>query len=234
MNEATSERTDASTATSPPPPQPPATSTPRPQDAGRGCGILFGVFLILLGSGLFAARYFDIDVWTSFGRAMEWIPWEYAWTGFLLGPGAVMLLFGLFGSRQSAGLAIPGCVLTTIGLIMLGQALWDAWASWSYVWALIPASVGLGLFVLGLRTRESRTQKVGSVMLAVSLIAFVVLATFFEVLVGVGGFLPGEARRAVLPILVIAAGLFIVFSSRRTRSSGISPADPSDPLRPER
>lgn len=186
-----------------------------------GCGVTTGLGLIVIGSLLLAGMFLDLPF-------RDWamrIQWDWAWTLFVIAPGVVMLLTGLFGPRDSAGLVIPGSIVTTIGLILLGQVVFEAWSTWAYAWTLIVASVGLGLFLFGLRTRKPQVRRTGSVMLAAGLIAFVGFAFFFEVVIGLGGFFSPEIRRAVLPALVILAGIFIVISSFGPKKA--SPAGPA-------
>ena len=193
--------------------------------AGRGCGVVAGLTLIVLGGLFLAAQYVDFGLW---GWVSE-LPWDYAWTAFVIVPGAVMLLFGALGTRETAGLAVPGAIVTTIGLILLFAAWTGRWQVWSYAWALIPAAVGLGLTILALRTGGDSLRRVGNALLGVGLVVFVVMAFFFEVVVGIGGVFTEEARRAVFPTLVILAGLFIVFSSMRRKSRDVSPKAPPGP-----
>jgi hypothetical protein len=208
---------------------------------GRGCGIMAGVTLIVVGALLLAAQYLDLEVW---GWVAE-LPWDYAWTVFVIAPGVVMFVYGVVVGKELVGLAIPGSIVTTVGVILLYSAFSGAWQIWAYVWALIPASVGFGMSVMAIRTMNPGLRRVGNAFIGISLVVFVVLAVFFEVFVGIGGVFTDEARRAVLPALVIVAGLFIVFSSLRSRGSGsgatapgtaapptdLSPAEPADPLR---
>jgi hypothetical protein len=46
---------------------------------------------------------------------------QYAWPLFVLVPGLAFLAAFALGPRSVAGLAIPGCVITTIGLILAVQ-----------------------------------------------------------------------------------------------------------------
>jgi MFS family permease len=194
----------------------------------NGCGIAAGLGLITIGALLLASRYVDVVLPDWVADALATVSWDWAWTLFIIAPGAIMLAIGLFGPRESAGLAIPGSIVSTLGGIMLFQSMLDAWATWTYVWPLLPAAVGLGLFLFGLRVGKSDVRRVGSWMLAIGLVVFVVFAFFWEVVLGAGDLLGRDARRAVLPALVIIAGILIVFSSfgrsDRTRQTADSRA----------
>ncbi len=54
------------------------------------------------------------------------------------------------GGKQVSGLAIPGSIITGIGLLLLFQNLTSYWESWSYGWTLIIIFVGAGIYLAGL------------------------------------------------------------------------------------
>ena len=179
--------------------------------AERGCSVTLGLASIALGVLLLVSRYVDLGFWDFFVV----VPWELAWPLFIVVPGGVMLLFGLLGRGETAGLAIPGSIVTTVGLILWFQALTGTWETWSYAWALIPAALGIGMIVLAVRTDNPSLRTVGQVFAAASLIGFVGLAFLFEVVIGIGGLFDAQGRRVVLAVLVIIGGLFLVFIPRR-------------------
>jgi hypothetical protein len=49
---------------------------------------------------------------------------------------------------------IPASVITGVGGILYYQNLTGNWASWSYMWALIPGFVGIGLILFGIFGRK--------------------------------------------------------------------------------
>jgi hypothetical protein len=79
------------------------------------------------------------------------------------------------------------------------------WGSWAYIWTLIPGFVGVGIIVSGVlegRTREA--LKDGSRAIIASLIMFAIFGSFL------GG---GQFSGLLWPIILIGAGLMILFSS---------------------
>ncbi len=46
-----------------------------------------------------------------------------------------------------AALFIPGTIMATMGLIFMYNVLTGDWDSWSYMWTLLPGSVGIGLLL---------------------------------------------------------------------------------------
>jgi hypothetical protein len=82
----------------------------------------------------------------------------------------------------------------------------DNWESWAYIWALIPASVGLGLlFAARVGNWGGDTMKVGFWMFVISTGVCLILAAFF------GG---GNAG-LVGAILLIVLGVFLLIQSIR-------------------
>ena len=84
-------------------------------------------------------------------------------------------------SRQGlAGLFIPGSILGVLGAIFLFNSLTGIWSVWSIAWILIPASVGLGLFLGAWIGKWDRSVwQVGIWMLIISLTLFALLAALF-------------------------------------------------------
>jgi hypothetical protein len=57
---------------------------------------------------------------------------QYAWPLFVIFPGLAFLAAFALGPRSAAGLAIPGCVVTTVGLILAVQNTFNVWETWAY------------------------------------------------------------------------------------------------------
>src|SRR5690606_26079102 len=84
-----------------------------------------GIALIVLG-GLFL-------LWQVSGRG------TFPWPLFVILPGLVLLGAAFFGRRELASLAVPGSIVTTIGVIILILETADRHDAWAYCWALIVA-----------------------------------------------------------------------------------------------
>ena len=193
----------ASPTPTPPPAldQPPQASTPAPQsppvqlDEKRG-SIVVGGILILIGAIFLFVNVFKID----FGRI-----WPIIF--FIIGAGFYLPVLLMPNDRQNlSGLLIPGTILFGLGTIFFYNTLTDNWGSWAYIWALIPASVGLGLLIAArVGHWGSDTMKVGFWMFVISVGVCLVLAVFF------GG---GNAG-LIGAILLIVLGLFLLIQSIR-------------------
>jgi hypothetical protein len=139
---------------------------------------------------------------------------HYGWPIFVLLPGLALLAAFAIGPRGAAGLAVPGCVLTTIGLILAVQNTFNLWASWAYAWGLIVAAVGLGLTLQGERFGQPRVVRTGIGLLEGGLLGFIVFATFFELVLDISHLGIGILRGTLGPAILILAGLYLLLRRR--------------------
>ena len=128
--------------------------------------------------------------------------------------------------KSGAPLAVPGSIVTMVGMILLYQAITGHWASWAYAWALIfPTAVGVGIAITGLWGDEPKAVRTGTTMATIGLIVFLFFGVFFELLLNISGFRSGMAGRILFPLMIIGAGvglLFLALSPRRRKGSGAS------------
>jgi hypothetical protein len=121
------------------------------------------------------------------------------WPLIIVGIGGLLLLGALFGNPP---LAIPASIVSGIGLILAYQNVSGNWASWAYVWTLIPGFVGIGIILMALLDKDKREQvRDGITLLLISFGLFIVF----------GGFL--GALGIYWPILLILGGLILLFRS---------------------
>lgn len=137
------------------------------------------------------------------------------WPLFMLIPGVVLLFLGFNRPTVNTGAAIPGAVLTTLGLIFFYQQATNNWESWAYIWALIPLSIGLVLYLAGNRNGDGESVTNGLRMMRIFGALFVAGLVFFELLIfdrgGLGGYL--------LPIVLIVVGVGILVYYYREHGS---------------
>ena len=174
------------------------------RDRGRGDGALaLGVLLVVLGLSFLALEQFKFDL----GR--------YGWPVYVIAPGVVLLFIGLAIPHEGGlGAAIPGGIITTVGLVLAYQDSSGAYASWAYAWALVaPSSVGLTLTLYGLLHRRMDLLDAGLRTAAVGLGLFVGFGLFFENLIGLDEGRSNTALRNALPMLAVGLGVIIVIRS---------------------
>jgi hypothetical protein len=135
----------------------------------------------------------------------------------------VALILAMIGIAAGApGMVIPVCILAGIGGIFYWQsALGGGYLSWSYAWTLIPAFVGVGIFLNELmlgRPLKGLSDALGPV--AVSIVLFLIFGSAFGGITMLGIYWP--ALLIVLGLLFLIQPLF-----RRGGTSGGQPGGPS-------
>src|SRR5512136_1454245 len=91
---------------------------------------IIGVVLILIG------------IFSLFGRYFVFLDMDNLWPLIVVVVGAVFFAVMVLGDKSRGGLAVPGSILVTIGLILFVMNLTDTWEAWSYCWALIVCASG--------------------------------------------------------------------------------------------
>jgi hypothetical protein len=187
--------------------------------------LIFGLLLVLLGAFFLASEQFNID----FGR--------YGWPVFVIAPGVLLLLVGLsIPNEGGLGAAIPGGIITAVGLVLAYQAATDTYASWAYAWALVaPGSVGVSLALFGLLHRRWDLLDAGVRTASVGLALFVGFGLFFENILGIDDVHPNTALRDALPLMAVVLGIAIVIVNmfgHRPRPTEAAPGDWGQPQAP--
>jgi hypothetical protein len=161
--------------------------------AERGTVIL-GLVLVVIGALALLGRALSIDIL------------GLGWPLFVLIPGIVMFAGGVaIGGRAGLGLAVPGGIVTMVGVVLSAQAATGLWATWAYAWALVaPGGVGLAFLVYGLLTRQPDLARNGIPILLTGLGLFVAFGLFFEGVLH----LSGDALPLAEPVL--ATGLILL------------------------
>jgi hypothetical protein len=163
--------------------------------------LVAGAILIVFGLLALAGQLFPI------------INWGFIWPLTIVGLGALFFLAMVASGKQAAALAIPGSIISGIGLILLFQNITGHWESMSYFWALIILFVGFGIYTMGWYGGDINQQRSGLVM-KVGFVLFLIFGVFFELIFSSFGNL-------VFPVLLILLGLYLVLS--RSGLSGFRP-----------
>jgi hypothetical protein len=190
-----------------PAPQPSPTTPslePRGPDAGRPSqsALVAGVVLILVGALFLVGRIAGLALGPN------------AWPLWIVIPGLAMVVASLLvRSRAGLGLAVPGMIVTMVGLVLWVQATYDLYATWAYAWALVaPTGPGLAMLVQGTWLGDRRLAAEGLRTTFVGLALFLGFALFFEGVIGLSGQrVPGLDQ--ALPYAAIGLGLVLVAAS---------------------
>lgn len=165
-------------------------------------GLVGGIILLGMGGLFLVAQLMGAAFWVSF------------WPFIIVAAGGFFFVGMVAGGKGAGALAIPGSILTTIGLLLLLQNSYGLWYIWSYAWALIIVAVGLGIFLKGLWNEEEGSRQAGLRLMTIGVILFLAFGAFFELGFGLLGF--DVSARLVAPMILIGLGLFLVL-----RASGL-------------
>lgn len=166
--------------------------------------LALGVILILLGAWFLADK--SIPAFHSFFDKYT------EWPVNMLLIGGVIFILGLVLGQP--GMSVPAAIVAGLGGIFYYQDATGNFASWSYMWALIPGFIGIGTIVAGLLGENTaQNLKHGLNMMVISAVLFLVFSSFF------GGWeLLGNYGPSILLILlglwVLGSGLFRTFRNK--------------------
>ncbi len=203
----------------PPPTEPPAATAPPPAPTASAArvaeataspqlALVGGLILVIVGTLFLVGRVLDLTLGA------------HAWPLWIIVPGLAMLIGSLFiPPRGGVGLAIPGAIVTMVGLVLLVQESYGLYETWAYAWALIaPTGPGLGMLIYGLVRGDRELVGDGLRMTLIGLGLFLGFALFFEGAIGLSGERLAGLDEA-LPFVVIGLGaVMVVLSLVRSRS----------------
>lgn len=168
-------------------------------------GVVLGAILIVAGLVYLLAQFVQLDVS------------QYAWPLYVIVPGIALIVIGVL-IRSAVGLAVPGAIVTVVGVILAVQNAFGLWAAWTYAWALVfPGAIGLGTAIMGAARHDPR-QVSGGLWTALTGVAlFAIFGLFFEGVLHVSGVSVAPALGVALPLVVIGAGFALLVASILSR-----------------
>ena len=141
----------------------------------------------------------------------------------MLVPGIVLFAGGLsMGGKPGLALAVPGGIVSMVGVVLTFQSATGLWATWAYAWALVaPGGVGLAFVLYGLLTGQRDIARGGVPLLLTGLGLFIGFGLFFEGVLHLSG--PGVPARGADPrdrLVGLGCGVLLlgVFGGRRDRA----------------
>jgi len=146
--------------------------------AGRAVAALT---LILLGAYLLALQFFPaLRVY-----ALN----ESNWPLLLVGLGGVFLAAALL-TRKPRGL-VSAVVVSGVGAILYWQNATGNWASWAYMWTLLPGLFGIGFFLMHVMEGNLRNGVViGGTLIVLSGAAFLLFSSMYGAFAFLGTYWP--------------------------------------------
>jgi hypothetical protein len=195
----------------------------RPAEAEGPVGILgpvsrtielfAGLTLVVVGIVILGGEWIR-SVLVELGVSPELWAW---WPLLLIVLSLFFLVPAFFGGqhrRLRAGMVIPGAVLAGVGGALLYTSLTDRWSAWTYLWSVLPFSLGLGMYAAGWIADAPAFKWIGAAVAAGGVLAYLAFATAFG----------GEAFRLVAAIGIIGLGLALTVGGLAERLSRKSPA----------
>ena len=139
------------------------------------------------------------------GNVFRGFNWGFLWPFLVIGVGVLFFVAMFAGGKQAAGLAIPGTIVSGIGLVLLFQNITKHWESMSYFWTLIILFVGVGIYIMGVYGNDPGQKKSGASVMKVGLILFIIFGSFFEMIFS-------SISNLIFPILLILLGAYLVLN----------------------
>ncbi len=167
-------------------------------DSTRRGTILLGLALVLLGGLALAGRLLNIDL-LSLG-----------WPIFVLAPGIVLFAAGVaIGGKGGLGLAVPGGIISMVGVVLTFQSATGMWGTWAYAWALVaPGGVGVAFVLYGLLTGQRDVARGGLPILLTGIGLFIGFGLFFEGVLHLSG--ANGLAEPLLAAALVALGVVVI------------------------
>ena len=160
-------------------------------------GLVIGVILIAIG------------ILALFGRFFTFMNWDNAWPLIIVGVGAAFFVGMALGGKTTGGLAVPGSILVTVGLILLYMNSTGYWEAWAYAWALIICGVGAGLLINGFWSDQPALRKRGLETIRAGLLLFLVVGVIMEFIFSMTG-VSAHGNLLLWSVLLVLLGLSLL------------------------
>ena len=170
--------------------------------------LVAGIILVIFGLLALAGQFLRI------------MDWGFIWPFIIIGFGAMFFVAMVAGGKQCAAFAIPGSIISGIGLILLFENITGHWESMSYFWTLIIMFVGIGIYIMGWYGGDENQKRSGWGVMKVSFILFIIFGAFFELLFS-------SFNSLIFPVLLIVLGAYLILS-RSGLFGGRKTEEPSD------
>ena len=158
-----------------------------------------------IGALIAGAILIGVGLLTLVSRFYSGIDWAFLWPTAIIGFGALFFVAMFASGKNSAALAIPGTLISGIGLVVLFQNMTRHVQMMSYMWTLIILFVGLGMYIMGWYGEDANQRKAGSRVMKIGLILLIIFGTIFESLFS-------SSRNLIFPLLLILLGGYLVVS----------------------
>jgi hypothetical protein len=176
-----------------------------------------------IGALIGGAILIGVGLLSLISRFYSGIDWGLLWPIAVIGFGALFFVAMFASGKNSAGLAIPGTIISGIGLVVLFQNMTRNLQMMSYLWTLIIVFVGLGMYIMGWYGQDANQRKAGGRVMKIGLILLIIFGTVFESIFS-------SSWSLIFPSLLILLGGYLVLS--RFGLFGRNQDHPADPPLP--
>src|SRR5512143_3856343 len=114
------------------------------------------------------------------GQFLHIMDWGFIWPLFVIAFGSLFFIGMVTGGKQAAALAIPGSIISGIGLVLMVESITGYWEAMSYFWTLIIIFVGIGIYIMGWYGGDAGQKQSGWRVMKIGFILFVIFGAFFE------------------------------------------------------
>jgi hypothetical protein len=184
----------------------------------RNSSLGFGVVMVVLGCVFLLGQLLGVHFWGA------------GWPLVIVFAGLLFFVGMVTGGKAAGGLAIPGSIITMVGLILFFQNTFNYFESWSYVWALIPLAVGIGAMINGYWSEQPNEVANGRRVAGIGALLFMLGFVFFELVIGIGRLGHQFFGNVVGPLVLVGIGLYLVarnLGGSRVRPTATQPAPPA-------
>ena len=168
--------------------------------------ISFAMLLIVVGAWYLAIEIFPGLKNMAYGSG--------TWPLQIIGLGLLFAVVAILS--WTPAFFVPASIVTGIGGLLYWQNSTGNWASWSYMWTLIPGFVGFGLLLFGLLARKRGAYLSGMWNLFSSLILFGIFASAFSGL---------DFASKLWPAGLILLGLIVLVMGFRKKKITTNPVE---------
>ncbi len=160
-------------------------------------GLVIGIILVALGALSLLGRFFTF------------MNWNNLWPLIVVAVGLAFIIGMLLGGKTLGGLAVPGSILITVGLILFVLNAINRWEAWSYAWALIICGVGAGTLINGYWSDQPNLRRQGLAAIRTGLTLFLVFGVLMEFIFAATGEM-GWGNLLLWSILLAVLGLYLL------------------------
>jgi MFS family permease len=156
------------------------------------------------------------------GNIFRGFNWGFFWPFIIIAGGALFFIAMFASGKSGAAFAVPGSIISGVGLVLLFQNITDHWESMSYFWTVILMFVGLGIYLMGWYGEEEAQKQAGARVMKIGFILFIIFGAFFEMIFSSFGNL-------VFPVALILLGAYLVLTRSGLFKKSDSPTDNAVP-----